>query len=75
LLLEDEDSQLSSFLSIDLAGFATFPEWAEEWPVNDGVVLNYGVVPGGYISYLNQGFTLAHEVGHWLGLYHTFDVS
>ncbi|KAH6897529.1 metalloprotease, partial [Coprinopsis sp. MPI-PUGE-AT-0042] len=59
--------------NIDLAGFATFPEWYEDWPELDGVVLSHGTVPGGFITHLNQGFTLAHEVGHWLGLYHTFE--
>lgn len=34
--------------------------------------INSGTVPGGEIAYANLGYTLVHEVGHWLGLLHTF---
>ncbi|MPZ97659.1 MAG: zinc metalloprotease [Propionibacteriales bacterium] len=51
-------------------GIAQFP-WTKSL-ATDGIRVKWTTLPGGSQTNFNDGETATHEVGHWLGLYHTF---
>lgn len=58
----------------DALGYATFP-WETGTPqldTVDGVVIRYDALGLNGNGEIALGRTATHEVGHWLGLYHTF---
>jgi hypothetical protein len=63
-----------SNLSDSFLGWCEFPEETPtaEQRVRDGCVVLFSTVPGGSQPQYNLGRTLTHELGHWFGLYHTF---
>ncbi|WP_150253000.1 zinc metalloprotease [Nocardiopsis deserti] len=62
----------TSNLGTGLLGYSSFPQDYEEAPEQDGVVIAHDTLPGGDRDRFNLGHTGTHEVGHWLGLFHTF---
>lgn len=61
----------------DNLGYCYFPEAGgassgSTTQIRDGCTVLSDTVPGGSLNNYNLGGTVIHEVGHWFGLYHTF---
>jgi len=80
-MLHRGTSETLNIYLVDSAGFgfSSFPLELPFYGIElDGVTLNFNSMPGqrgtvpadNYQSLANEGKTLVHEVGHWLGLYH-----
>lgn len=63
----------SAAVGEEILGYSTFPQWQRTKPLQDGVVVDYRSLSGGPNAHFNLGFTAVHEIGHWLGLFHTFE--
>lgn len=61
----------TSSSSGQVIGYATFPNFLPFQPNLDGVVIHSGYF-GRTADPTTIGRTTTHEVGHWIGLYHTF---
>ncbi len=73
--LQKEPGKSLNFYLADVqkyAGWAQHPWDLEAHPLWDGVVVHNRYLPGGEPPY-DGGMTAVHEVGHWLGLLHTYE--
>ena len=71
---QDQESTLNFYTTNGggLLGWATFPWDLEGDPDMDGVVVLHSSLPQTGPPPYNLGQTATHEVGHWVGLFHTF---
>lgn len=69
------DLNLYFIPSMDYLGYCYFPTdstGSDSDFTYDGCTILSSTVPGGSETNYNEGLTVVHEVGHWFGLYHTF---
>ncbi len=68
-LLKPRDPEQSGIV----LGWSSTPGQVADDVRLDGVSLHQGSLPGGSLPSYDLGDTAVHEVGHWLGLLHTFE--
>jgi hypothetical protein len=55
-----------------MLGWASYPWQTKDNLAGDAVMVDFQALPGGAKAAYDEGDTLVHETGHWLGLFHTF---
>jgi hypothetical protein len=60
-------------LEADVTGWTYYPWSMPREDAMHGVVLHHGTLPGGALAPYNRGAAAVHQVGHYLGLFHTFE--
>lgn len=58
-----------------LLGYAQFPWDLSKKPYTDGVVCDYMSIHPRFRTNYSDNKTAIHEIGHWLGLFHTFQTG
>jgi hypothetical protein len=60
--------------NLKFSGYSSFPNDYKSDPKLDGIIYDYNYLPGvsGRAPGFDSGVNMAHEIGHWVGLYHTF---
>jgi len=56
--------------NVTTSGYAQYPWTAVEYPNLDGIVMSYDYIGENNVN--NRPNILTHEIGHWLGLLHTW---
>ena len=76
-LRQGDAAALNIYTTNVMLGFAYYPKIVAGgyggYQDLDGVAIHFGSMPGGHIKNFNLGHTATHEVGHFLGLPHTFE--
>lgn len=73
-LADDPATRLNLYTcGSDVLGYSTLPWSYEPEHFLHGVVVHHETLPGGAAAPYDEGDTAVHEVGHYLGLLHTFD--
>jgi len=53
-----------------VAGYTYYPQWLNNWPEADGIVIGHNYVGSIGTSSIGSSRVLSHEAGHWLNLAH-----